>query len=35
MNTQEEADQAELDFKNGKNGFENALTWKSIHNPNI
>jgi len=29
MNTESEIEQAFSDFRNGKNGFENAATWKS------
>ena len=29
MNTQEEIQQAISDYQMGKNGFENALKWKS------
>lgn len=29
MNTDEEISQAILDFRNAKNGFERAKTWKS------
>ena len=29
MNTADEIKQAALDYKTGKNGFENATTWRS------